>query len=86
MSKDLQTNENYTYFKAHLDEFIERYGERFVVIKDNDVIAVYGSFDEAYNKTVENEELGTFLIQQCVRPENDIAHFAWHNVTFGRAV
>jgi hypothetical protein len=85
MSNDLQ-QENYAYFKTHLDELIEGYGGRFVVIKDARIIADYDSFDEAYNTTVENEELGTFLIQRCVRPENDTAHFAWHTVTFGRTV
>jgi hypothetical protein len=79
-------NENYTYFKAHLDELIERYDGRFIVIKGTEVIDDYGSFDEAYNETVKSEALGTFLIQQCVKPENDTAHFAWHNIAFSQVV
>jgi hypothetical protein len=80
------TDKNYAYFTAHLDEFIERYDGRFVVIKNASVIADYGSFDEAYNNTIKSEALGTFLIQQCVRPENDTDYFAWHNVSFSQVV
>jgi hypothetical protein len=84
--KNDMDNKNYTFFTEHLGELIEQYSGRFVVIKDSKVIADYDNFDEAYNKTLEREKLGTFLIQQCVTPENDIAHFAWHNVSFSRAV
>ena len=80
------TDRNYIYFKSNIDKLIEQYNGRFVVIKDATVIADYENFDEAYASTLKTEELGTFLIQQCVDPENSIAHFAWYNVSFNQAV
>jgi len=77
---------NYTYFKDHLDELIALYGGRFVVIKEAAVIADYDSFEKAYANTIQSEPLGTFIIQQCVTPDNDTAHFAWNNVAFSQVV
>jgi hypothetical protein len=56
-------------FKYYIDnqlELVEKYPNKFIVIKDDKVIGVYDSHSDAYNKTVENEELGTFLIQHCL--------------------
>ena len=79
-------DKNYMYFKDHLDELIAAYGGRFVVIKDAAVIADYDSFENAYDNTIHSEPLGTFIIQHCVSPENDAAHFAWNNVAFSQVV
>ena len=80
------TDANYLFFKSHIDELITRYDGRFIVIKDESIIADYSTFDEAYNNTIKTEELGTFLIQQCVNLEDDAARFAWHNVSFSQVV
>jgi hypothetical protein len=56
-------------FKYYIDnqlELVEKYPNKFIVIKDDKVIGVYDSHSDAYNKTVVTEELGTFLIQHCL--------------------
>lgn len=63
-AKDM-ANVNYEFFKEHKDELVSKYSGKFVVIKNSEVIAVYDSFDEAYNSTTKTEEIGTFLIQLC---------------------
>jgi len=80
------TDNNYDYFKTNLNELIEQYDGRFVVIKDANIISVYDSFNEAYINTIKTEKLGTFIIQKCVKPENDKTHFAWNNVSFSQVV
>ncbi len=73
---------DYEYFKAHRDELIEKYPNKFVVIKSCAVVAVYDAFMEAYNETVKTEALGTFIIQQCVDDDSTAAHFHNSNVKF----
>ena len=80
------TDDNYIYFKTNLNELIEKYKGRFIVIKKAEVISDYECFDDAYKNTIKTEELGTFLIQQCISLEDESAHFAWNNVTFSQVV
>jgi len=76
---------NYSFFKAHFAELLERYSGKYVVIKDEAVIGAYESFDEAYLVTTKKEELGTFIIQQCVEISDDnTASFMSNNVMFAQ--
>lgn len=76
-------NENYKYFETHLDELCKRYNNKYIVLKDCNVIGAYDSFDEAYDKTVEKEDLGTFLIQLCSKDESlTTSSFYSNNVVF----
>lgn len=55
-------------FKYYLDNqaaLLKRYKGKFLVIKNNKIIGVYSSEAEAYNKTIKEHELGSFLIQEC---------------------
>lgn len=56
-------------FKYYLDnqtQLVEAYRNKFIVIKNNEVIGVYDSHNDAYVNTLKKEELGTFLIQHCL--------------------
>ena len=56
---------NYEWFKAALPELAKRYDDRYVIVKDEAVIADYASYDEAFTETIKTETPGTFLIQFC---------------------
>lgn len=56
-------------FKYYLDnqaELVAKYNGKFLVIKDEKVIGVYDTKQEAYDTATAQNELGTFLIQQCL--------------------
>ena len=55
----------FKYYVEHQDELVEKYNGKFVVIKGCNVIAAFDSELEAIEKTVEQYELGTFLVQKC---------------------
>jgi hypothetical protein len=55
----------FQYYLDHQDELIKKYNKRFIVIKDEKVIGDYDTKLDAYNRTIKNHALGTFLIQQC---------------------
>lgn len=72
-------DDNYSYFISNIDELCEKYENKFLAIKNADVIGVYNSFDEAYNKTIKTEELGTFLIQLCSKDNDNIVNYFYSN-------
>ena len=55
----------FNYYLEHQDELVEKYNGKFVVIRDCNVIGAFDSELEAIEKTTEQYELGTFLVQKC---------------------
>ncbi len=55
----------FNYYVEHQDELVKKYNGKFIVIKDCDVIGAFDSELEAIEKTAEQHELGTFLVQKC---------------------
>jgi len=78
----VMTDKNYAYFREHLDELIEQFRGKHVVIKDESIFGVYDDFKEAYDETTKTEELGTFIIQQCVTEDEEMITFVSGNVAF----
>ena len=74
---------NYIFFKDSLQSLVSEYNGKYIVIKDQRVIASYDNFDEAYTETMKKEKLGSFIIQHCT-PDALMpsAKFAWNNVVF----
>ena len=57
---------DFDYFVRNLDDLYQTYGHKFLAIKNFSVLGVYDSFDEALDTTMKTEQLGTFLIQECL--------------------
>ncbi len=55
----------YEFYLKNYDELIKQYAGKFLTIKDEKIIGIYNSDEEAYTQTIKNHELGTFLIQFC---------------------
>ncbi|HNY35977.1 MAG TPA: DUF5678 domain-containing protein [Candidatus Pacearchaeota archaeon] len=55
--------EEFEYYIKNQNNFVEKYEGKFIVLKNKTVIGSYDSQLEAYEKTKEEHELGTFLIQ-----------------------
>ena len=53
------------YFKSNQKELVEKYENKFLVIKDQKVVSVFDTEIDAYTEAQKQFELGTFLIQQC---------------------
>ena len=64
----------YQFFREKKDELLEKYENKFVVIRGQKVIAAYDSMTDAIEKTKKQYELGTFLVQNVVK-EDDVAFF-----------
>lgn len=68
----------FAYYLKHQSDLVKKYSGKFIVLKDEKVIGDYASHFEAYNETVEKEELGTFLIQHCL-PGKDSYSQTFHS-------
>jgi hypothetical protein len=55
----------FEYYLQHQDELIKEHNGKFIVIKDEAVIGEFDSELEAVEKTSQQHELGTFLVQKC---------------------
>ena len=65
MKKFSSADENYDWFKDNLNELVKNYDGQYLVIQNQNIIAAYPSFDEAFVKTSETEIPNTFIIQLC---------------------
>jgi hypothetical protein len=55
----------FQYYLDHQSELVQKYNGKFLVIKDEEVISVFDTDEEAYFQTTQKFEPGTFLIQYC---------------------
>jgi len=53
----------YKYYLNNKDILDRKYSNKFIVIKNNKIIGVYDTNQDAYIETSKTEKLGTFLIQ-----------------------
>lgn len=56
----------FQYYLDHQEELVKKYLNKFLVIKDEKIAAVYDTKQDAYDNATSEYELGTFLIQQCL--------------------
>ena len=68
----------FQYYKDHQDELVKKYNGKFIAIVGEKVVGAYSTEREAYLKTKESYEVGTFLIQRC-RPGKDSYTQTFHS-------
>jgi|CryGeyStandDraft_6_1057127.scaffolds.fasta_scaffold449417_1 hypothetical protein len=55
----------YKYFESIANELAKENPHKFAVIKGEKVIGIYDTIQDALKETAKENELGTFIIQQC---------------------
>jgi hypothetical protein len=80
-----QQNLDFDYFLENMGTLYREYGNKFVVIKNQNVLGVYDNFNSAYETTLETEEIGTFLIQECFDNKEKLVHHFQRNIIPVRA-
>ena len=58
--------QEFQYYLDHQEELVKKYLNKFLVIKDQEVVDFYDTKQEAYDGATFKYELGTFLIQHCL--------------------
>ncbi|MCK9426370.1 MAG: hypothetical protein M0Q21_10060 [Ignavibacteriaceae bacterium] len=72
----------FKYYLDHQDKLVEKYNNKFIVIKNQEVIGAFNSTTEAYEETRKEHELGTFLIQHCLPGKNSYQQTFHSRVVF----
>ncbi len=72
----------FRYYLQHQAEFVKKHRGKFVVIKDGEVLGVYDTEVDAIEKTMEEHELGTFLVQKCEPGAENYTHTYQSRVIF----
>lgn len=62
----------YEFYKKNEKEYLAKYLNKYIVIKNDSVLGVYASMDEAITNTLVDNELGTFLVQQVKNEEPQV--------------
>jgi len=75
-----QQNLDFKYFLENMGNFYRTYGQKFVVVKNQSILAVYDNFMDACENTLKTEEQGTFLIQECFDDKEKMIHHFQGNV------
>lgn len=75
-----QQNLDFQYFLDNMEAFFHKYGHKFVVVKNQNILAVYDDFMKAYESTLKTEEIGTFLIQECFDSKDKMVNHFQGNV------
>ena len=55
-----------SYYKKHKEEFMILHEGKHLVIKGMQIIGVYGTKTEAFERTIREHEAGTFIIEHPV--------------------
>jgi hypothetical protein len=56
---------DFEWFLENYNDLYDKYGRSFLAIKNEKVLGVYSSFNEAVDATLLSEEIGTFIVQEC---------------------
>ncbi len=60
-------DKEFQYYLDNQNELVKKYEGKYLIIKNNAVVDVFDTKDEAYFEGEKKYELGTFLIQYCTR-------------------
>lgn len=66
---------DFQWFLSNYDKLYREYGDKYLAIKNQEVIGVYNSYIDGVNETKKTEELGSFIIQHCNGDESGYSNF-----------
>lgn len=74
--------QEFDFYKAHQAEFVKEHEGMYLVIKDQAVIGVYGTREQAIQESMKEHKLGTFLVQYVQAGDKSISQTFHSRVMF----
>jgi len=65
VKEHISLKKEFEFYLNNQAKLSKKYGGKYIVIKNQEVIGVFESEIEAVEKTSVDHELGTFLVQKC---------------------
>jgi hypothetical protein len=78
---DNPLKQEFEYYKNNQKDLAEKYGGRFIVIKDREIKGVYDTEIEAYQEAQKSYQLGSFLIQKVEAGEGSYTQTFYSRVS-----
>ena len=72
----------FKYFLDNQTKLVNKYHNKFLVIKNQKVVKVYNDYMEAYSNSEKKYGLGNFLIQHCLPGELSTTRTFHSQITF----
>ena len=73
----------FEYFKENHDELYRKYPNKYIVIRENNVVYSADTFEEALDKAISGGlEVGNFLVQLCSEGDKDYTQTFHSRVIF----
>ncbi len=72
---ETERKKDFEYFIEHYQELYEKYGHKFIAIKNKTVLGVYNSEIAAMDDISKQYPLGTFIIQECNGDESGYTNY-----------
>jgi fibrillarin-like rRNA methylase len=76
----MRQDQDFEYFIQNIEAFYKQYGHKFLAIKDRNILGAYDSFNTALEETLKQEQIGTFIIQECFKNKEESVTGAIFNV------
>ena len=72
----IKLEKEYWYYIDHREELVKKYLNKYIVIKDKEILGSFDSAKEALDKTKTDYKIGTFLIKKVLHEKDEpIANF-----------
>lgn len=68
---------DFLWFKENRAGLFKKYGDAFLVIKNQQIIGVYQSYADGVKQTAKKEDLGTFIVQHCTNDESGYTNYIY---------
>lgn len=72
----------FNYYKNNQKTLVKKYEGKYIVIKNENVVGVYGTQEEAIQESIKSYKLGTFLVQYIGDNENNYSRTFHSRVVF----
>lgn len=67
--------EDFDYFVKHYQELYDKYGHKFIAIKNSKILGVFDSELEAISEISKEYPIGTFIVQECNGNESGYTNY-----------
>lgn len=67
---DTERKEDFDFFTSNYKDLYEKYGHKFLAIKNQEILGAYDSVQEVIEKLSSDYEVGSYIIQECTGDES----------------
>jgi hypothetical protein len=78
-------DQDFEYFLQNMESLYGKYGHKFIAIKNKNILGSYDTFNGAVDETLKNESVGSFIIQECFKNQQEAVNQFQGNVHFASA-